>query len=145
MSEIEHELGALQEDFELLEDPLEQLAYVRDLGRGLPPLAPADMTEANFLKGCASAAWLVATTQPDGRIRFCGFAEAIIPRGVVALLLKLYSDRMPGDILSISPNDAMARLGLSQMLSMNRVSGLAAMGARIEREAVRALHAQPRP
>lgn len=139
MNAVEQELEALAEDFALLEDPLEQLAYVRDMGRDLPEFPAAERTEANRLHGCSSAAWLASEVAPDGRLRFRGTAEAIIPRGVVALLLRLYSDRRPEEVLSISPQAAMARLGLSRMLSMNRISGLAAMGARIEAAAREAL------
>lgn len=138
MTEIERELETLQEDFALLEDPLEQLGYVRDLGRALPPLAQEDMTEATRLHGCSSAAWLVSEAGPNGRVRFRGTAEAILPRGVVALLLKLYSDRRPQDVLALSPQAAMDRLGISRMLSMNRISGLAAMAARINAAAAQA-------
>ena len=141
MNGVEAELEQLAEDFALLEDPLEQLAYVRDLGRDLD-FPEAERTEANRLHGCSSAAWLTSGTTPDGRLAFRGTAEAIIPRGVVALLLKLYSGRTPDEVLSVSPQDAMARLGLSRMLSMNRISGLAAMGARIE-GAARAAHPIP--
>lgn len=143
MNEIERELEALADDFAVLEDPLEQLGYVRDLGRALPPLKPEEMTEATRLHGCSSAAWLVSEPLPDGRLRFRGTAEAILPRGVVALLLKLYSDRRPADILSVTPQAAMEQLGLSRMLSMNRISGLAAMAARINAAAEQAAHPIP--
>ncbi len=132
---IAAELDILAEEFELLGTGPEQLQHVMDMGRALPPLSSAEMNEANRVPGCASPAWLVTEPQPDGRIVFRGMSEALIPRGVIAVLLRLFSNRTPSEILALDARAGLERLGLASMLSMSRSNGLASMVARIQRDA----------
>ncbi len=143
---ITAELDILAEEFEFLGSGPEQLQHVMDMGRALPSLPAADMNEANRVPGCASPAWLVTEPQADGRIVYRGMSEALIPRGVIAVLLRLFSDRTPADILAFDARAGLERLGLASMLSMSRSNGLASMVARIQRDAA-ALNApgQPKP
>ncbi len=140
---IDTALNDLAAEFDLLGDWEGQLQYVIDLGREMPPLADADRTEANKVRGCASQVWLVTEPRPDGSIRFRGESDAIIVRGLIAIVLRLFDGRTPAEILAFDTPAAFARLGLSRMLSMQRSNGLASMVARIRRDA-EAL-AQPRP
>ena len=142
---IHAELDALAEEFEFLGDGPEQLQHVMDMGRALPPLTSAEMNAANRVPGCASPAWLVTEPQADGRIVFRGASEALIPRGVIAVLLRLFSGRMPEDILGFDARAGLERLGLASMLSMSRSNGLASMAARIHRDAAALAQAQPKP
>ena len=138
MSTIAEDLDALAEDFDLLEDWQDQLGYVIDLGRALPRLAEADRTEANKVRGCASQVWLVTERLPDGRLTFRAESDAQIPHGLIAILLKLYSGRRPGEIRALDPQVAVDRLKLGSMLTSQRANGLAAMVERIRREAAAA-------
>ena len=142
---IDAELDTLAEEFEFLGEGPEQLQHVMDMGRALPPLTPAEMNEANRVPGCASPAWLVTEPQPDGRIVFRGASEALIPRGVIAVLLRLFSGRTPAEILGFDARAGLDRLGLASMLSMSRSNGLASMAARIRRDAAALDETQPRP
>ena len=144
-SSIDAELDILAEEFEFLGDGPEQLQHVMDMGRALPPLSTAEMNEANRVPGCASPAWLVTEPQDDGRIVFRGSSEALIPRGVIAVLLRLFSGRMPSEVLAFDARAGLERLGLASMLSMSRSNGLASMAARIQRDATALNEAQPRP
>lgn len=128
-------LAELAEDFELLGDWEEQLGYVIDLGRGLPPLPDTDKTEANKVPGCASQVWLVTEPLPDGRIAFRGDSDGHITKGNVALLLKLYSGRTPSEILGFDARAALDRLGLPGVLTPQRSNGLFSMVGRIRRDA----------
>lgn len=141
-SPIDAELDVLAEEFEFLGSGPEQLQHVMDMGRALPPLSPAEMNEANRVPGCASPAWLVTAPQEDGRIVFRGASEALIPRGVIAVLLRLFSGRTPEDILAFDARAGLERLGLASMLSMSRSNGLASMTARIHRDAAALKEAQ---
>lgn len=134
-------LAELADEFELLGDWEERYRHVIDLGRELEPLAPEERTEANKVRGCASQVWLV--TEPalaDGRhvLRFHGDSDAHIVRGLIAILLRLYSGRTPRQILDFDAKQALAELGLSGALSTQRSNGLGAMLARMKADAERA-------
>lgn len=134
-SAIDAALEDLVSEFDLLGDWEEQLRYVLDLGRAMPPLDEPERSEANKVRGCASQVWLVTEPQPDGTVRFRGESDALIVKGLVAVLLRLYSDRTPADIMASDPKAAFARLGLDKALSMQRSNGLASMAGRIRRDA----------
>ncbi|HRD29904.1 MAG TPA: SufE family protein [Caulobacter sp.] len=142
-SPIDAALEDLVAEFDLLGDWEEQLQYVIDLGREMPPLADTDRSETNRVRGCASQVWLVTEQQPDGTLHFRGESDAIIVRGLIAVVLRLFDNRAPADILAFDTPAAFARLGLSRMLSMQRSNGLASMVARIRRDAEAAQ--APRP
>lgn len=132
---IADDLDALAEDFDLLEDWQEQLGYVIDLGRALPKLTEAERTEANRVRGCSSQVWVVSERTGDGRLVFRAESDAQIPQGLIAVLLKLYSGRLPAEILALDPQVAVDRLKLGSMLTSQRANGLASMVERIRREA----------
>jgi cysteine desulfuration protein SufE len=138
---MEHELEALAADFDLLEDWEDRYRYVIDLGRGLEPLTDAERCEANKVRGCASQVWLVTEPGPGGVVRFRGDSDAHIVRGLIAILLKLYSGRRPQEILAFDARAAYERLGLAGALSAQRSNGLFAMVERIRRDAAAAVAA----
>lgn len=139
-SPIDTELARLAEDFELLGDWEERYRHVIDLGHDLEPLIDAERVDDNKVRGCASQVWLV--TEPgDGVLRFRGDSDAHIVRGLIALLLRLYSGRRPADILAFDAKAALASLGLDDALSTQRSNGLAAMVDRIRRDAADRLSA----
>ena len=106
-----------------------------ELGGDLAPLSDAERSEANKVRGCASQVWLVTEPQGDGTVRFRGDSDAHIVRGLIAILLRLFSDRRPAEIISFDIKAAFQRLGLAGALSTQRSNGLAAMAQRIGRDA----------
>jgi cysteine desulfuration protein SufE len=132
---IEAELAELSAEFEVLGDWEERYRYVIDLGRDLAPLSDAERSDANKVRGCASQVWLVTEPQADGTLGFRGDSDAHIVRGLIAILLRLYSGRAPAEILAFDAPAAFAALGLSGALSQQRSNGLASMVARIRRDA----------
>jgi cysteine desulfuration protein SufE len=128
----------LEEEFEVLGDWEERYRYVIDLGRELAPLAEAERSEANKVKGCASQVWLVRDPAADDRLRFRGDSDAHIVRGLIAILMRLFSGRRPDEILAFDTPAALARLGLSGALSQQRSNGLASMVERIRHHAAAA-------
>ena len=129
-------LAELADEFELLGDWEERYRHVIDLGRELQPLSPEERTDANKVRGCASQVWLV--TEPhEHRLEFRGDSDAHIVRGLIAILLRLYSGRSPEQILNFDAKAALAELGLSSALSTQRSNGLNAMLARIKADAER--------
>ena len=133
-SPIDAELAALGEDFELLGDWEERIAYLIELGRGLDPLPDEERTDANKVRGCASQVWLVSRFE-DGKLHFRGESDALIPKGLIAVALRLYDGRTPADILAFDAKAGFERLGLSGALTQQRANGLASMVARIRQEA----------
>lgn len=134
---IDETLAELAEDFEVLEDWEQRIAYVIDLGRGLAPLPDADRTEANKVPGCAAQVWL-ATGRDGDRLTFRADSDSAISKGNVALLLKLYSGRTPAEILAFDAKAALDGLGLPQALTRQRANGLNSMVGRIRAEALAA-------
>ncbi|MBI1196383.1 MAG: cysteine desulfuration protein SufE [Phenylobacterium sp.] len=141
MSGIDQALAELKDEFELLGDWEERYRYVIELGRDLAPLSDAERTDAQKVRGCASQVWLVTEPQPSGALVFRGDSDAHIVRGLIAILLRLYSGRAPGEILAFDARQAFEALGLTGALSSQRSNGLASMVARIRRDAELALAA----
>lgn len=135
MSAIDTELTALADEFDMLGDWEERYRYVIDLGKGLALLSDAERTEPYKVRGCASQVWLVTEPRADGALGFRGDSDAHIVRGLIAILLRLFSGRAPGEILAFDAKAAFDRLGLSGALSAQRSNGLASMVARIRRDA----------
>ena len=135
----------LQEDFALLSDWEERYGYVIELGKALP-VGGAQLRRAdNKVQGCVSQVWLesrvVAPDTAAGEPRLCfeGDSDAHIVRGLIAILLQLYSGRAAGEILGFDASDLFARLGLHEQLSAQRSNGLAAMLGRIRADAAAAV------
>jgi cysteine desulfuration protein SufE len=137
-SAMDQTLGELSETFEFLGDWEERYRHVIDLGRALVPLADSERTDDNKVAGCASQVWLVANLGADGTLRFRGDSDAHIVRGLIAILMSLYSDRTAAEILAFDAPDAFARLGLTGALSRQRSNGLFSMVERIRRDAAAA-------
>jgi cysteine desulfuration protein SufE len=137
MAAIAQELDRLAEDFELLGDWEEQIQYIIDLGRTLEPLSEAEHNDANKVRGCASQVWLVTEPQTDGTVDFRGDSDAHLVKGLIAVLLRLFSGQRPADIAGYDTKSAFDRLGLGSMLTPQRSNGLASMANRIRSDAQR--------
>jgi cysteine desulfuration protein SufE len=132
---IDRALADLAEEFDLLGDWEERYRYVIELGRELAPLEDNERSETNKVRGCASQVWLVTEPQADGTVRFRGDSDAHIVRGLIAVLLRLFSGRRPETIAGYDAKAALDTLGLAGALSAQRSNGLASMVARIMRDA----------
>jgi cysteine desulfuration protein SufE len=130
------ELDDLAAEFDLMGDWEERYRYVIDLGRALAPLTDAERADVNKVRGCASQVWLVTQAGPDGTLLFRGDSDAHIVRGLVAIVVRLYSGRTPDEILAFDPRAAFDRLGLAGALSTQRSNGLFSMIERIRRDAL---------
>lgn len=138
MVTIDAVLDEIESEFDLLGDWEERYRHVIDLGRGLEPLRAHERTDANKVRGCASQVWLVTEPLADGRLTFRGDSDAHIVRGLIAILLRLYSGRSSDEILAFDARGAFKRLGLTGALSAQRSNGLFSMTERIRRDAARA-------
>jgi cysteine desulfuration protein SufE len=132
---ISDALAELTDEFDLLGDWEERYRYVIELGKDLAPLSDAERTDPYKVRGCASQVWLVTEPRADGTLAFRGDSDAHIVRGLIAILLRLYSGRAPAEILAFDAKAAFEELGLTGALSSQRSNGLASMVARIRRDA----------
>jgi len=127
---VEEIISELEEGFALFDDWEDRYRYLMELGRELPALTAEEMVEANRVSGCQSRVWLT-TALRDGRLHLRAGSDAAFVQGILALLLRVFNDRTPGEILSTGP-DFLARLGLDEALSMSRRNGAAAVVGRIQ-------------
>lgn len=121
-------------DFDLLDEWEDRYRYVIDLGRTMPPLDAALRGPASKVEGCASQVWIVPEIEGAGakaRFDFAGDSDAMIVRGLIAVLHALYAGLDPRGVLAVDAPAEMARLGLDQHLSAQRSNGLRAMVGRI--------------
>ncbi len=130
-------IDSIISDFEFLDDWEDRYRYVIDLGKDLPPYPDEARDAAHKVQGCVSQVWLKTTSKggDDLVIEFMGDSDAHIVRGLVAIVLALYSGRRASEILAIEPETVLKKLGLDENLTPQRSNGLRAMVARIRREA----------
>jgi cysteine desulfuration protein SufE len=129
-------------NFEALEDPNDRLEYLIELGRLAEALPPEDKTEDNRVRGCASQVWLrTSSDAQDGRriLRFQGDSDAIITRGIVALIAALHSGRTPEEVERIDALKIFRDIGIGEHLTAQRSNGARSMMDRIHADARRAL------
>ena len=116
---------SIVDEFSLFDDWVDRYEYIIELGKALEGLPEECQTEQFRVKGCQSQVWFRAHND-DGRIIYEADSDAIIVRGLVALLLRVYSNRLPDEVLSTSP-DFFDTIELGSHLSGNRANGLHAM------------------
>ena len=132
------------DNFELLDDWEERYRYLIELGRMMDPLPGPERTEAKKVPGCASQVWLDTQIEPAGGepvMRLRGESDAHIVRGLVALLIALYSGKTPADALSTDALGLFKKLGLAEHLTPQRSNGVRSMVERIRGDARTALAA----
>ena len=134
-------IDQIKDDFAFLDEWEDRYRYLIELGRALPPLAPEAHSDANKVQGCASQVWLQNTARPEAdglHLDFEGDSDALIVRGLVAIVIALFSGRTVTEIGQIDAEALFAELGLREHLSAQRSNGLRSMVARIKAEALAA-------
>lgn len=117
------------DEFSMFDEWLDKYEYLIELGKSLKDYPESDKTEDRLIQGCQSRVWLDYKVQ-DGRIWFNADSDAIITKGIISLLIKIYSGRTPEEIAS-SDFSVVDRIGLKENLSPTRANGLVSMIARI--------------
>ncbi len=112
-------------EFDMFEDWMEKYEYIIDLGKDLPDLADTHKLEQNLIKGCQSQVWLVAE-ENNGIIHYSADSDAIITKGLVALLVRVLSGHQAKEIMSADLG-FIKEIGLQEHLSPNRSNGLVSM------------------
>ncbi len=122
------------EDFSFLENWEDRYEYMIDLGKSLPLIDPQYKTDEYLIKGCQSQVWLHADYQ-EGKVFFTADSDAIITKGIVALLVRVYSGHTPEEILA-AKTDFIDQIGLKEHLSPTRANGLVSMLEQMKRYAL---------
>ncbi len=131
---IEEVQQAILEEFAIYDDWMDKYGYLIELGNSLPEISASEKSDAHLIKGCQSRVWLLSELR-DGKIWFRGESDAVIVKGLVALLLRVVSGRTPQELLNHELH-FIDDLGLRQHLSPTRSNGLLAMVKQIRLYAV---------
>lgn len=131
----------IREDFSFLDDWEDRYRYVIELGDALPPFPEDARDDTHRIQGCVSRVWLIADAGEGGDpvLTLQGDSDAHIVRGLVAIMLALYSGRPASEIVAIDAEATMTELGLNEHLTPQRANGLRSMVKRIKAEAQAAL------
>ena len=132
-STISEEQESIIEEFSFFEDWMDKYQYLIDLGRKLPKMPDEYLRDEFKLKGCQSQVWFVGEAN-ENRLIFRASSDAAIVAGLIAILLRIYSNRTPTEILSVKPS-FIADIGLEEHLSPTRKNGLGAMLQSIKQRA----------
>lgn len=124
-------LEEVKETFEFMDEWEDRYRFIIDLGRNLPDFDEGDQTEENRVHGCTSKVWLVYD-KVDGKVIFKGDSDAHIVRGLISIILMIFSGKTPAEILATDAKGILSELGLSQHLSPMRTNGLFSMVERIK-------------
>lgn len=123
------------EEFEGLTDWMDRYAYIIDLGNTLPDYPEALKTPENLIEGCQSRVWIDAKEEADGELKFEADSDALIVKGIVALLLRVLSGHTPQEILDADLY-FIDKIGLKEHLSPTRSNGLVSMVKQIHNYAL---------
>ena len=113
------------DEFSMFDDWMDRYEYIIDLGKSLPLIDASFKLDENLIKGCQSKVWLHSDLQND-KLIFTAVSDAILTKGIVALLLRVFSDQKAGDILAADTN-FVDEIGLKEHLSPTRANGLVSM------------------
>lgn len=119
ISNIQNEIV---EEFDIFDTWMDKYEYLIELGKSVPKISEENKKEENIIKGCQSKVWLHAEKQ-DGLVRFYADSDAIITKGIISLLIRIFSNQKPEDIIN-TDTDFIDKIGLRQHLSPNRANGL---------------------
>lgn len=133
MTTLEERKQAVVDDFSLYEEWLDKYEYLIELGKSLPPFPEGKKTEDNLIKGCQSRVWLDSEWR-DGHLFFQADSDAIITKGIISLLIGVYSGCTPGEIVA-DDFGFVSEIGLKENLSPTRANGLVSMIETIKKAA----------
>lgn len=129
MKTLKEAENAIVEEFSMYEEWLDKYEYLIELGKSLTDYPESEKTDDNLIKGCQSRVWLTCKVA-DGKVFLNADSDAIIIKGIISLLVGLYSGRTPEEILS-SDFSVVDKIGLKENLSPTRANGLVSMIAKI--------------
>lgn len=134
MSNIQEIQNEIVSEFEMFDDWMQRYEYMIDLGKELPLIEDIHKTDKNIIKGCQSKVWVHAELEDD-KLIFTADSDAIITKGIIAILIRSFSGQHPKDILNADTN-FIDKIGLKEHLSPTRANGLVSMIKQLKMYAV---------
>ena len=131
---IEDVQNEIIDEFSMFEDWEERYQYMIDLGKTLPLIEDQYKTEDNIIKGCQSKVWVHANMQ-ENKVNFTADSDAIITKGIIAILIRAFSNQHPNAIIEAN-TDFIDKIGLKEHLSPTRANGLVSMIKQIKLYAI---------
>tara|TARA_Y100001968_G_C19362475_1_gene720588 strand:- start:614 stop:1036 length:423 start_codon:yes stop_codon:yes gene_type:complete len=125
LSNIKEIQEEIVEEFEMFDDWMQRYEYMIELGKSLPLIDEQYKTDENIIKGCQSKVWVHADMK-DGKVVFTADSDAIITKGIIAILIRVFSNQEPQAILDAN-TDFIDEIGLKEHLSPTRANGLVSM------------------
>ncbi|NQX92112.1 MAG: SufE family protein [Flavobacteriales bacterium] len=125
-SELKKRSEEIQDEFAMFDDWMQKYEYIIELGKELPLIDESSKKDENLIKGCQSRVWLDASTNEDNTVTFKADSDAIITKGLVALMIRYLSD-LPGEVIAQADMDFVKEIGLHEHLSPTRSNGLLSM------------------
>ena len=123
---LELRQSQITEEFEMFSDWMEKYEHIIEIGKELEPIDPSQKLEENLIKGCQSRVWLTASQNKEGNVIFTADSDAIITKGLVALMIRVLSDAKPMEIAKADLH-FIEDIGLNAHLSPTRSNGLVSM------------------
>ncbi|MDY0192832.1 MAG: SufE family protein [Aliarcobacter butzleri] len=136
MSTIEQRVEEIKDDLDFFDDELAKYEYIIDLGKKLEEFDEKDKTPENIVHGCTSQVWLTCENK-DGKLYFCGTSDAIIVKGLVYMILQIFSGSTIQELKDVDM-DIVHELNLSEVITPNRQSGVIGMIKKIKEYALKA-------
>ncbi|MFY8065503.1 MAG: SufE family protein [Flavobacterium sp.] len=118
------------DEFSMFDDWMQRYEYIIDLGKSLPLIDEQFKTEDNIIKGCQSKVWVHAEQQGE-KVVFTADSDAILTKGIIAILIRAFSNQKAADILEAN-TDFIDKIGLKEHLSPTRANGLVSMVKKIK-------------
>lgn len=122
------------DEFSMFDDWMQRYEYIIDLGKSLPIINDTFKTDDNLIKGCQSKVWLHSEVE-NNNVKYTADSDAILTKGIVALLLRVFSDQHPKDIIE-ADTSFIDEIGLKEHLSPTRANGLVSMVKQIKMYAI---------
>ena len=123
--EINNIQNEIVEEFDIFDTWMDKYEYLIELGKSVPKISEENKKEENIIKGCQSKVWLHAEKE-DGLVKFYADSDAIITKGIIAILLRVFSGEHPTEIIE-SDTEFIDKIGLKEHLSPSRANGLGSM------------------
>ncbi len=134
MSSIKEIQDEIVDEFAIFDDWMQRYEYMIDLGKSLPLIEERYKTDDKLIRGCQSRVW-VQPQMKDGKLYFTADSDAIITKGIIAILIRTFSGQTPKDILE-ADTDFIDEIGLKEHLSPTRANGLLSMIEKIKLYAI---------
>ena len=134
MSDIQNKMEEIRKEFSIFEDPREKYVYLVDIAKKSPGIKPSEQNDENKVYGCTSQAWIISEHSSDMLYNFRTDSDAMIVKGLLYILQRLFNGQSKEDILSINGNSILKELGLGNSISSQRTNGFGAAIHKIQNE-----------